>query len=47
MDKWVQVDHMEDMEKLVVQTQNSLYEITIIEGRSAKSWFAAANSFRS
>ncbi len=44
LDKWsedpwtngVQVDHMEDMEKLVVQTRNSLYEITIIEGRSGE-----------
>ena len=38
-DPWtngVQVDHMEDMEKLVVQTRNSLYEITIIEGRSGE-----------
>jgi hypothetical protein len=29
----VQVDRMEDMEKLVVRTWNSLYEITIIDGR--------------
>ncbi len=44
LDKWsedpwtngVQVDRMEDMEKLVVQTRNSLYEITIIEGRSGE-----------
>jgi len=38
-DPWkngVQVDQMEDMEKLVVQTRNSLYEITIIEGRSGE-----------
>jgi hypothetical protein len=40
LDKWsehpwtngVQVDRMEDMEKLEVRTRNSLYEITIIEG---------------
>jgi hypothetical protein len=35
-DPWtngVQVDHMEDMEKLFIQTRNSLYEITIIDGR--------------
>jgi hypothetical protein len=35
-DPWtngVQIDRMEDMEKLAVQTWNTLYEITIIEGR--------------
>jgi hypothetical protein len=40
LDKWaddpwkngVQVDCMEDMDKLVVQTRNSLYEIIIIDG---------------
>jgi hypothetical protein len=35
-DPWtngVQVDRMEDMEKLVVKTRNSLYEIIIIDGR--------------
>jgi hypothetical protein len=44
LDKWsedpwengVQIDRMEDMEKLAVQTWNSLYEITIIEGRSGE-----------
>ena len=44
LDKWsedpwtngVQVDRMEDMEKLVVQTRNSLYEITVIDGRSGE-----------
>ena len=38
-DPWkngVQVDRMEDMEKLVVQTRNSLYEIIIIDGRSGE-----------
>jgi hypothetical protein len=38
-DPWtngVQVDRMEDMEKLAVRTRNSLYEITIIEGRSGE-----------
>jgi hypothetical protein len=38
-DPWtngVQVDRMEDMEKLVVRTLNSIYEITIIEGRSGE-----------
>jgi hypothetical protein len=38
-DPWtngVQVDRMEGMEKLVIQTCNSLYEITIIEGRSGE-----------
>jgi hypothetical protein len=38
-DAWtngVQVDRMEDMEKLVIQTCNNLYEITIIEGRSGE-----------
>ena len=32
----VQVDHMEDMEKLVVRTGNSLYEIIIIDGPSGE-----------
>jgi hypothetical protein len=35
-DPWkngVQVDRMEDMGKLVIQTRNSLYEIIIIDGR--------------
>jgi len=32
----VQVDHMEDMEKLEVRTRNSLYEITIIDGPSGE-----------
>ena len=44
LDKWsehpwtngVQVDRMEDMEKLEVRTRNSLYEITIIEGHSGE-----------
>jgi hypothetical protein len=44
LDKWsedpwtngVQVDRMEDMEKLFIQTRNSLYEITIIDGRSGE-----------
>ena len=38
-DPWangVQVDRMEDMEQLVVQTRNSVYEITIIDGRSGE-----------
>ena len=38
-DPWtngVQVDRMGDMEKLVIQTRNSLYEITIIDGRSGE-----------
>jgi len=38
-DPWkngVQVDRMEDMEKLVIQTRNSLYEIIIIDGRSGE-----------
>jgi hypothetical protein len=44
LDKWsedpwtngVQIDRMEDMEKLVVRTRNSLYEITIFDGRSGE-----------
>jgi hypothetical protein len=40
LDKWVedpwsngvQVDRMDDMDKLVIQTRNSLYEIIIIDG---------------
>jgi hypothetical protein len=44
LDKWskqpwtngLQVDRMEDMEKLEVRTRNSLYEITIIEGHSGE-----------
>jgi hypothetical protein len=30
----VQLDQMQDMEKLEVQTRNSVYEIIIIEGES-------------
>jgi hypothetical protein len=44
LDRWsdspwtngVQVDRMEDMEKLVVRTGNSLYEIVIIDGQSGE-----------
>jgi hypothetical protein len=44
LDKWsedpwsngVQLDHMEDMEKLVVRTLNSLYEIIVIDGPSGE-----------
>ena len=32
----MQIDHREDMEKLAIRTRNSLYEITIIEGRSGE-----------
>jgi hypothetical protein len=38
-DPWtngLQIDDREDMEKLSIQTWNSLYEITIIEGRSGE-----------
>jgi hypothetical protein len=38
-DPWtngVQVDLREDMEKLAVRTVNTLYEITIIEGRTGE-----------
>jgi hypothetical protein len=38
-DPWtngVQIEHREDMEKLAIQTWNTLYEITIIEGRSGE-----------
>jgi hypothetical protein len=38
-DAWtngIQVDRMEDMEKLVVQTRNSLYEIIVIDGPSGE-----------
>jgi hypothetical protein len=38
-DPWtngLQIDRREDMEKLAVRTRNSLYEITIIEGRSGE-----------
>jgi hypothetical protein len=38
-DPWsdgVQIDEMEDLAKLAVRTRNSLYEITIIEGRSGE-----------
>jgi hypothetical protein len=38
-DPWangVQVDRMEDMEKLFVETANSTYEITVIDGRSGE-----------
>jgi hypothetical protein len=44
LDKWsedlwangVQVDRMEDMEKLVVRTRNSRYEIIVIDGQSGE-----------
>lgn len=32
----MQVDQMQDMEKLEVRTRNSLYEITIIEAQSGE-----------
>jgi len=32
----VQVDRMEDMEKLVIRTRNTLYEIVIIDGSSGE-----------
>ena len=38
-DPWtdgVQIDQMEEMSKLHVRTRNSLYEITVIEGRSGE-----------
>jgi hypothetical protein len=38
-DPWtngLQIDQREDMEKLVIRTRNSLYEITIIEGRGGE-----------
>jgi hypothetical protein len=38
-DTWtdgVQIDEMEDLAKLAVRTRNSLYEITVIEGRSGE-----------
>jgi hypothetical protein len=38
-DPWsngVQVDRLEDMEKLVIRTRNSLYEIVIIDGSSGE-----------
>jgi len=38
-DPWtngVQIEQMEDMQKLFVQTKNSLYEITVIDGWSGE-----------
>ena len=38
-DPWtngMQIDHREDIEKLAIQTWNSMYEITIIEGRTGE-----------
>ena len=32
----LQIDHREDMETIAVRTVNSLYEITIIEGKSGE-----------
>lgn len=32
----IQVDRMEDMKKLEIRTRNSLYQITIIDGRSGE-----------
>ena len=44
LDKWsedpwsngVQVDRMDDMEKLFIQTRNSSYEIIVIDGQSGE-----------
>lgn len=35
-DEGVQIDHMRDMQRLQVRTHNSLYEITVIDGRSGE-----------
>ncbi len=32
----LQIDRLEDIEKIVVQTRNSLYEVTVIDGRSGE-----------
>jgi hypothetical protein len=42
----VQVDQMQDMEKLEVRTRNSLYEITIIEGHSGEILVRGGQFFR-
>jgi hypothetical protein len=42
----VQLDRMEDMRKLEVRTRNSLYEITIIDGRSGEVLIRGGSSFR-
>ena len=47
-DPWmngVQVDRMEDMEKLVIRTRNSLYEITVIDGRSGEIFVRGGQFF--
>jgi hypothetical protein len=54
LDKWsedpwtngVQVDRTEDMEKLVVQTRNSLYEIIIIDGLRGEILVRGGQFFR-
>ncbi|MGA9884895.1 MAG: hypothetical protein WBQ34_14355 [Candidatus Acidiferrales bacterium] len=42
----VQVDLMEEMEKLEVRTRNSLYEITIIDGSSGEILLRGGSFFR-
>ena len=41
----VQINEMDDLETMTVQTQNSVYEITVPSPIRAKSLFVAANSF--
>jgi hypothetical protein len=35
-DNGVQIDKMEELEKLAVRTQNNLYEITVLNGRTGE-----------
>ena len=35
-DNGVQIDQMEELEQLAVRTQNSIYEITILSGRTGE-----------
>lgn len=47
--KWeegVQIDHLNDLDTLVVKTQNSTYEITIISGRDGDILVRGGEFFR-
>jgi len=48
-DRWtngVQIEQMEDLQKLFVQTKNRLYEITVVDRWSGETWFGAGSCAR-
>jgi len=47
MDKWGQVDHMEDMEKLVVQTRTASMRSRSLKAAAGEIPGSAGQSFRS